>query len=545
MNRMSESSEVGGASSTAAFGVTSHETTPHETVRQETGHREMSPQSMPVGETVPWGTTQQEMQWYRFSRATMLGAALQLWAFVLIIAFAIGQQSIENDGFSDLIELIAGLGWVWLWRIVGIVAGLGIVAVLGGALRWRFMGFALVDDGIHFRSGILIKKHRHMRWDRVQSVEIEQKFLARLLKLGTVSVDSAGGAAEKIKLGLLSLAECESLRLTILEAQGNARSGRPVLVSRWRETGPTTVGSAGIEAPVYELETKRLLVTMVLSPTFFTGLLSLAVSIWFLFFFESGIAAIPLLFIALGAVWNAIQAVSKRWGTEVFLAANGVRTRSGLFSTFAETIPPGRVHAVEIYQPVLWRRFDWWTLRVTAAGKNLTDSDGKIQDSIIIPAGTREEVLRMLWVLVPNLGVEDEHGFLEETLEGRGGSARFTPAPRSSRWLDPFGWKRNAISLTRTAAIMRWGGFWRRSMRLVLHDHYQSLSITQGPLERKLGVASLRLRTVAGAIDTTQTHLDLRDVQRLLWAESEAGKVRRAQAEQESLQTWRARVGAG
>lgn len=494
----------------------------------------------PPGSSAP-GPAVPDVQWHRFSKATMLGAALQLWAFVVIIAFAIAQQSIESDGFSDLLELVAGLGWVWLWRIVGIIAGLGIVAVIWGAVRWRFTRFALAQDGIHFRSGVVIRKHRHMRWDRVQSVEIEQKFLARLLKLGTVSADSAGGASEKIKLGLLGLPECESLRLTMLEAQSSARSGQPVTIGNWRSTG---AGAAGIEAPVYRLETNRLLVTMGLSPTFFAGVASVAASVWFAFFLESGVAAIPLMFIALGAVWNALQAVSKRWGTEVFLAANGVRTRSGLFSTFAETIPPGRVHAIEIYQPMLWRRFDWWVLRVTAAGKGVPGPDGKIQDSVLIPAGTREEVLRMLWVFVPNLGVEDEHEFLAETLEGRGGSARFTPAPRRSRWLDPFGWKRNAMSLTRTAALMRWGGLWRRSMRLILHDHYQSLAMTQGPLERRLGVASLRLRTVAGAVNTTQTHLSVPDAQRLLWEESEVGKVRRAEADQESLQTWRARVGA-
>ena len=81
-------------------------------------------------------------------------------------------------------------------------------------------------------------------------------------------------------------------------------------------------------------------------------------------------------------------------------------------------------------------------------------------------------------------------------------------------------------------------------MRVVLHDHYQSLSISQGPLERRLGLASLHLRTVAGTVDTTQTHLAASDAQHLLWQESTAGKIRRGQAEQESLQTWRDRVGA-
>ena len=99
---------------------------------------------------------QDGMQWHRFSKATVLGAALQLWAFAAIIAFAIAQQSIESDGFSDLIETVIDFGLVWLWRIIGILAALGIVTVIGATVRWRFMGFALAQDGIHLRSGILV-----------------------------------------------------------------------------------------------------------------------------------------------------------------------------------------------------------------------------------------------------------------------------------------------------------------------------------------------------------------------------------------------------
>ena len=487
-----------------------------------------------------------ELRWHRFNRATMIGTALQLWVLALVIAFAFAQHTVEEGGLRALWTLLTGLPMVWVWRGVGILAGVAVLTVIGAAVRWRFMRFALASDGIHFRSGVLIKKHVQMRWDRVQSVEVEQKLFARMLRMGSVSIDSAGGKSEKLTLGLLTLDQCHALRQTILDAQGDARGGRAVVVHEWLDgmAGLSGAGEGSVEAPVYRLETKRLLTIMVLSPAALTGLLSLAASIW-LTYQLSEFAAIPLFFVAAGAVVNWFRAMSKRWGTEVFLAANGVRSRSGLFSTFAETLPPGRVHAIEIYQPVLWRRFDWWVLRVTAAGKSATDSDGETVDSVIIPAGTRDEVLRMLWVLVPNLGVEDELGFLDETLDGSGGSMRFTPAPSSSRWLDPFGWKRNAISLTQTAVVMRWGGFWRRSMRVVLHDHYQSLAVTQGPWERRLGLASLRVRTVAGTVNTTQTHLGVEAAEHLLWVESAMGKERRALAERESLEMWRARVGVG
>ena len=99
------------------------------------------------------------------------------------------------------------------------------------------------------------------------------------------------------------------------------------------------------------------------------------------------------------------------------------------------------------------------------------------------------------------------------------------------------------MAITRTAAIMRWGGLWRRSMRVVLHDHYQSLRLNAGPWERKLGLANLRLAMVATSIGTQQTHLRLEDARELLWEESRVGAARRRVAGKESIESWRGRVG--
>ena len=485
-------------------------------------------------------TEGEDAQWHRFAKATMLGAALRLWAFVVVIAVAIGQQSLSDGDFDDLRDFLVQLGIAWLWRILGILAGLGILATIGAAISWRFKKFAITQEGIQFKSGVFVKKHLHLRWDRIQSVDVTQQFLARLLKMGTVKVESAGGG-DSLELGLLTRDQCEGLRQAILTAENQARSGEPVRISNW-ETPLEGVLAPASEQPIYRLTPKRLLVSMIISPSLLSGIVSLAGAIA-LVVFESGAAAIPLILVLLGSIWSIIKAFAKKWDTSVFLASNGVRVRAGLFSTTATTTPPGRVHAVEIYQPAWWRRFDWWVLQVTVAS-SATEAEEGSESSTILPVATREEALRMLWVFIPDLGVEDPDQFLEESLEGSGASARFVAAPRESRFLDPFGHKRNAMAITRTAAVMRWGGLWRRSMRVVLHDHYQSLELNAGPIERHLGLANLSLRMVATSVDTEQTHLRLADARALLWEESRVGAERRKVAEKESIESWHARVGA-
>lgn len=486
------------------------------------------------------------IHWHRFSKVTMLNGVFRLFGALIALVVVGTKQILESATVSSLWELALSLGLMAVWWILAGIAVLSVIATVIAAISWRFRTFALAADGIHMRSGVFIKKHTHMRWDRVQSVDVTQGIMARVFRQGTVAVDSAGGG-EKVSLGLLPLAQCRALRHAIMDTSATMRAGGRfnAIDERWMaEQGSASESEADTdEVQIYELSVKRMIVTSVFSGSAIVGLLSLVIGVIVAVFATSGAVAIPLFLVVAGALWNAIKNLAKKWNTRVFLAQNGVRLRSGLVSTFAQTIPPGRVHAVEIYQPVLWRRMGLWSVKVLIASDDLTDvADTKQNSSLLMPAGTRGEAEQMLWVLLPDLGVEDPHAFLRESFEGAGGSAAYLPAPRASRFFDPWGWKRNAISLTRTVAVLRWGGFWRRSVRVIWHDHYQSLELHQGPMQRRLGLASVQFHMVSPAIGTVQKHLVLADAQRTLWAESTAGKKRRGEAEEESIHAWRARV---
>src|SRR5699024_12789232 len=66
----------------------------------------------------------------------------------------------------------------------------------------------------------------------------------------------------------------------------------------------------------------------------------------------------------------------------------GVRTSSGMLSTTSNTIPPGRIQAIQISQSVVYRIFGWYRIQVTVAGYGLQDSS-----TTVLPVGKFDDVI--------------------------------------------------------------------------------------------------------------------------------------------------------
>ena len=201
----------------------------------------------------------------------------------------------------------------------------------------------------------------------------------------------------------------------------------------------------------------------------------------------------------LSYAWNRLRS---GWGFRACATPAGIRLRYGLTDAVSVTLPPGRVHAVELSRNILWRSRDWWGVRVMLAGREGEGGDDvRSQASRLLPVGTRTDALRALWLVVPDLGVDCPDRLLASALDGRG-SPTGTPepgwtacAPRRSRWLAPLGWRCQAVALTSTCVIIR-RGRWRRRVTVVPYPRIQSLRLRQGPVARRLGLAGVLLNMV-------------------------------------------------
>ena len=265
-------------------------------------------------------------EWRRFHALTPLASVLRMWLSVLVAAAWFSRDWIERQDIGTLWGAVRGLGMRAVgWALLAFLA-VSVVSSVVAVVVWHVKVFSLGSDGIRLRSGVVRKKRVHVKWGRIQSVEVRRSLLARMFGLGSVTVESAA-TGRGMRLGWLTKEQCEGLRKAILKAADDARADRPIRILPWREGASEHAD----EPRVYELQPGRLVASLMLSPVFFIGILSAAASIALLAF-DQEIALLPVALVLLGAVWGGIGALSRKWGAALFLTPDGLRFRSGLAS---------------------------------------------------------------------------------------------------------------------------------------------------------------------------------------------------------------------
>ena len=518
-------------------------------------------------------------------RVHIITPLLEVWQIIVaIIAFA----TVRN--LNELQEAMnAGLGNAIMDRLflVALVSILVIAfLVLYTFLQWRVTAYALTDSALWFRKGILNRNQRHARLDRIQAVDITQPVLARLVGLGKLDVEVAGGADSNITIGFLKVSELEALRGEILAraaglkmsgqspAQASAMGGQgyaapygapqatspyaPVPQGQYPQapamptqpgampqpanfsyTGevfaPSTIPVAP-ERELYQVPMGRLLASQLLSMSALFSVLALIVII------VIGAASIPYTGLAgitaslSGVAMVGLSVASFHWNRfaseanfRLAISPDGLRLRRGLLSTRSQTIPPRRIHAIEIQQPLLWRFFGWYRVLILQAGYGAKDTEQNKQQSshVLIPVGTRRDVNFALWAVIEDLGVDDIPSFIDAALAGTGDGNGFVRMSARAFILDPFLFKRRARAITRTTFVVRDGWLTRKSFWAPI-ARLQSVSAKAGPLERALGVATLHMHLVPGPFSMKAEHQDATQVSADLETLLHLGHVTRA-----------------
>jgi putative membrane protein len=238
---------------------------------------------------------------------------------------------------------------------------------------------------------------------------------------------------------------------------------------------------------------------------------------------------LPMLLASGGVVWSRFNS---GFGFRAASSPDGVRLRHGLTETRSQTVPPGRVQAVRLTQSLLWRRPDWWRITVNVAGYGTSGGKGRGQENLLLPVGTRDEALAVLSFVAPDLGVaegEDPRAVVDAALSGSRRTHGFVTSPPAARWLDWISWRRNGFRVTRTVLMVRRGAI-TRMLDLVPHARTQSLAVTQGPLQRRLGLVHFELHSTPGPVSPQVPHLTEDVGAALMVAQTERARAARAAA---------------
>jgi putative membrane protein len=221
------------------------------------------------------------------------------------------------------------------------------------------------------------------------------------------------------------------------------------------------------------------------------GMLAVVVATTREFFFLFGL--VPGL-IGVGSYYVSRFTKSLRYS--IAATPDGIRVGYGLLSTSNETLPPGRIHAIQVNQPVFWRPFGWWEIKINRASQSSAQGAAGQANTTILPVGSVADVRKVLGLILPELA---ESELFERGLLSRGGDDGFVNSPPRARVLRWFSRRRNGFALAPGVVLLRRGAIWRELI-VVPQARIQSLALRQGPLLRRLRLAAIRLHTVAGPI---------------------------------------------
>ncbi len=478
------------------------------------------------------------IEWQRMHPVT---PAVKGWKVFVAVLALFTYQSLD-----ELQQLRGALG-PRMWLVVaGGIAVVSLVAFGYSAIAWRMTRYAITDEAVHLRSGVLFRQQRQARLDRLQAVDVVQPLLARILGLAELKLEVAGGSGSGISLAFLREQDAEDLRAELLARAAGVHRGAAGASAVAPVTGAPAVAADGSvpealappgaprpvgapvapERPVYEVPAGRLLGSTLLSGATIWLVLVLAGVITVIVTtgqVGSAFVMLPVVFALASFYWTRFN---RGANFRAAISPDGIRLRHGLTESRAQTVPPGRVQAVRLSQGPLWRGRDWWRVEVNVAGYGAQDAE---TENVLLPVGTRDDALLALWLVLPDLGTADPRALVEAGLTGRSDDEGFVTAPRRARWADPLAWRRHGVAVTEHALLLRSGVIVRRLV-VVPHERTQSLELTHGPVQRRLHLASIGVHSTPGPVLPRVEHLDERVAAGLMDQQAERAGTARAAA---------------
>jgi putative membrane protein len=433
-----------------------------------------------------------------FQRVHPLSPLLRVGVLVTIGLVASWRQLVEG------LEPLAAL----LTMTAVVVFGTGY-----GVLSWWFTRFRIGADELRIDSGVLLRRSRRIRIERLQGVDVVQPLFARLFGMAELRFEVAGGTSTEAPLAFLRLDEAHRLRGVLLDRDqpdtqapghapiqppgqplGHARSptgphGAPPVGSPPAQPGPARLQGPAPEYEIARVDPSWLILSTLLSTEFIVSvtfaLLAIVASL-----LSREVASLALVLSAVVGVGSVLaRGIIGNWGFVLSDTGRGWRLRSGLFDLRSQTVPLDRVQGIALVEPLLWRRMGWVRVQVDVAGYFGTSGRGP-SPSTLLPVAPRPIALAVLARLVPG---------------GPPTEVPQRPVPPSARWFRPVGWRYLGAG-TAGEVVVTTRGWLKRRTDIVPHRKTQSIRVRQGPLQRRLGLVDVRFQTTPGPVDAVAMH---------------------------------------
>jgi putative membrane protein len=448
-------------------------------------------------------------------------------------------------GFGPMLALSTP-ALISLWRgddprrtFIGLaIAGaLGLLVLAATALltwlNWRAFTYQIRPGEVIIARGLIHRSRRSIPAERIQDVSITRTPLSRLLGLAEVRIETGGADADEGKLNSVSLAEARRLR-TVLRALGASATVAPSADS----ASPAPVADAGHddETVVFRLGLPRLLLSGLFSFSLLwlfapLGLLEYVGRVfdidnarWFDLLRDAGREAqshlspalalgVAATVFAAGVLAGMARTVLGDYGFTLTRADGRLRTRRGLLTRNEVVVAARRIQLGMIERGVLAGRLGWRALRVQTLGGGGEPGSGRQTLAPFARVREIEEILPLTglpdWREADLKAVSPRHavgGVLEALPLAAVLIAAAVVWPPAA-WAGPMLLLPLGVALLRPAAHryslasealqVRRGVLARRDWIVPWH-RIQSVTVWRGPLQQRLGLATVRIDT-AGA----------------------------------------------
>jgi putative membrane protein len=404
---------------------------------------------------------------------------LRGWKWLAAAVVFGGQNAIREVEFSQL-----GL-------IAFVVA---VVGVLAGLVSWWFTRFGIEGGDLRIDSGVLVRRSRRVHLERLQAVDVVRPLAARVFGVSELRLEVAGGSSSEAPLAYIAADEAQALRAELLA----------------RAAGLDATTPEAPERPLHAVPFERLLVATLLRWPVLIGLLSTVVVVGGAVLTGQWGIALAMVPIWLGLGGELYKQLVGNFGFVVAESPDGVRLRRGLLDTRSQTVPPGRVQGVAIHSPWLWRG-RWVTVLVDVAGYARDNPLEGTSSGTLLPVAPPEIAARVLADVLPGVDVD---------------AVPLQPAPRAARWLRWWGAKALAYGHDDRVFVTR-SGWLHRVLTVVPHAKTQSVRLTRGPLQRRLGLASVHVDSPPGPVDAVAHHRSAAEARRIVDEQAERARTAR------------------
>jgi putative membrane protein len=349
---------------------------------------------------------------------------------------------------------------------------LGIAAVLVamGYARWLVTRWRIDGDDLRIESGVLSRRSLRFPLAQAQAVDIVRPGFARLFGVAELRLRMGGSSGGTARLAYLHESEVDPLRARMLRLARGAEEHHVELAVP-EEKVLSTVATGKLVASIV-ITDAGLIAEAVLGGFVVAGVLAPGAAAGL---FSGGFAWL----IAIGTrLWRRFN---QEYHLTVTDAPEGLHVRGGLIALTAETIRPGRVQAVRLVEPFFWRPLGWCRLEVDLAGKQKAEGEGRAQRGqlrALLPVGDRALAMSLVDRIIPDRPRD------------------LIRPPRRARWKSPLRFRMLAYGRNESCVATRSGRL-RRVTTWVPLEKIQSLRHVQGPLQRRLDIASVHV-DVAG-----------------------------------------------